>query len=101
MMAADTSLPSRRSREARAKVGWETGSLCRSFQKPQQRRDAFAKVMRCHRFGAFGFLRRFRPFASVFGFCQGNDTRSVTRRNRFPSSSRRKPTSAVPFAALR
>ena len=38
--------------------GWEAGSLYRSFQKHQQRRDSFAEVLRRHRFNAFGFLRR-------------------------------------------
>jgi hypothetical protein len=35
---------------------------------------------------ALDYFVGFRPFASVFAFCQRNDTRSVTRRERLPSS---------------
>src|ERR1700704_6406781 len=37
-----------------------------------------------------------RLLASVFGFCQRNDTRNDTRPERLPSSSRRKPALAKP-----
>jgi len=43
----------------------------------------------------------FRPFASVVGFYQRNDTRNVTRLERLPSSSRRKRTRANFVTALR
>ena len=33
-----------------------------------------------------------RLFATVFGFCQRNDARNVTRTGPLPSSTRRKPT---------
>jgi hypothetical protein len=67
-------------------IGWEAGSLCRCPQKSQETWAFSINVFQGSDLPPLDDFVGFRLFASVFGFCQRNDTRNVTRRERLPSS---------------
>ena len=76
---------------SRIELGWEAGSLYARFKKLNK--DGLFSL-KPHDTSDLAFsdsFIRFHPFASVFGFCQCNDTRNVTRFDRLPGSPRRKP----------
>jgi len=72
-----------------------------ALENPNKDSELRRKPLDRSELGFSDFSLRFRPFAPVFGFFQCNDTRNVTRRERLPSSSRRKLTLINPVIALR
>src|SRR3972149_4121958 len=74
-----------RNLKIRRRFGGEGGSLYARFKKLNK--DGLFSL-KPHDTSDLAFsdsFVRFRPFASVCGFCQRNDTRNVTRREHLPS----------------
>jgi hypothetical protein len=85
--------PKLASRSRRAKAGWEAGSHCRCFWKPQQRQAFLAELARSQGLELFRSFVGFRPFAAVFELIHHNDTRDDTRCERLLAVPQKKPRS--------